>query len=57
MAVTTYAPASGSTPAEPGKAPAGAMRFGPVTAPIVEPHTTKPMADARRSGRARSAAT
>ena len=53
---TRYAPLSSGRPRLSARAPAGAARFGPMTAPAVAPHTTSPMADAARSVGTRSAA-
>ena len=48
MIGTKYGPASSGRPSWAANAPAGATRLGPMIAPAVAPHTTSPMAEARR---------
>ena len=50
-------PASGGSPNDSATMPAGATRLGPLTAPIVVPHTTVAIVLARCSAGTRSAAT
>ena len=53
---TRYGPASGASPAASARSLEIGTSHGPTTEPIVAPHTTVPMAEARCSAGTRSAA-
>ena len=55
-AETTYGPTNLGKPSSSATFPAGSIKFGPATAPTVEPHTTKESCLARVSFVARSTA-
>ena len=53
---TRYGPARLGSPTDTAIAPASGTSHGPITEPTVPPHTTVPIADARRPGGTMSAA-